>query len=320
LVYWPQVGASDVTLRRLFLPVLFLAPGFALAQSEPVPPAFEVASVKPAEPLAPDRRFTPLGGGPGTKSPARLEGTASMKTLLLLAYRVKSYQVTGPAWMETARYEIAAKIPPRATKEQVALMVQNLLMERFHLAVHRATKELPIYALLVGKNGPKLTESDPAAAAEDEKAAAEGAFPRPRVTMGADGFPQIPTGAKFPGTFVLALASGEFTRTKLFARHETIDELAGRIGGYVNRPVQNLTELPGQYDFTLAFESDSRPEMRLAARPTGASSDGVPPAPAEMGPTIFVAVQEQLGLKLEQRRGPVEMLIVDRLEKLPTGN
>lgn len=310
-----------MTLHGMFLPILFLAPGSMLAQSESGLPAFEVASVKPAEPPAQGRRFTPLSGGPGTKSPARLEGTASMKTLLMRAYGVKNYQVTGPAWMETERYEIAAKIPPGTTKEQVALMLQSLLMERFHLAVHRETKELPMYALLVGKNGPKLKESDPAAAAEDEKAAAEGAMSRPRVTMGADGFPQIPADAKIPGSFALTLASGEFTRTKLFARHETMEELADTIGGYVSRPVKNLTELQGQYDFSLAFESDPLAEARAAgARPTGASSDGVPPAPALTGPPIFAAVQEQLGLKLEQRKGPVEMLIVDSLEKVPTGN
>jgi uncharacterized protein (TIGR03435 family) len=298
----------------MFLPILLLAFGSALAQSQ-----FEVASVKRADLSTPGRRFTPLSGGPGTKSPTRLAGTTSLKALLMRAYAVKSYQVSGPAWMDTELYEIAAKIPPGATKEQVALMVQDLLMERFHLAVHRETKEVPMYALRVGKNGPRLKESDPAAAAEDEKAAAEGALPRPKVTMGADGFPQIPADAKMPGTFVLTLSGGEFTRTKLFARHQTMDELADTIGGYVNRPVQNLTEIKGQYDFTLAFESEPMAFAR-AARPAGASPDGAPPAPADTGPTIFAAVQEQLGLRLEQTRGPVEMLIVDRVEKVPTEN
>jgi uncharacterized protein (TIGR03435 family) len=173
-----------------------------------------------------------------------------------------------------------------------------------------------MYVLLAGKNGAKLKESDEAAAAEDEKAAAEGGLPRPKVTMGADGFPQIPADAKLPGSFVLTLAGGEFTRTKLFAKHETMDELADTIGGYVNRVVQNLTELEGHYDFTLAFESDPM----VAARPGGTAPDGAPPAAADAGPTIFAAVQEQLGLRLEQRRGPVEMLTVDRVEKIPTEN
>ena len=306
-------------MRRMFLPILLLASGSALAQSQSGPTAFEVASVKPAEPPAPGRRFTPLSGGPGTKSPTRLAGTTSLKALLMRAYAVKSYQVSGPAWMDTELYEIAAKIPPGATKEQLALMVQDLLMERFHLAVHRETKEVPMYALRVGKNGPKLKESDPAAAAEDEKAAAEGDLPRPSVTMGKDGFPEIPADAKMPPVFTLSLADAEFTRIKWFARHQTMDQLADMIGGNVNRPVKNLTELEGQYDFTLAFESEPLAFAR-AARPAGALPDGAPPAPADTGPTIFAAVQEQLGLRLEQTRGPVEMLVVDRLEKVPTEN
>jgi uncharacterized protein (TIGR03435 family) len=198
-------------------------------------------------------------------------------------------------------------------------MVQDLLMERFHLAVHRETKELPMYALRVGKNGLKLKESDPAAAAEDEKAAAGGDLPRPKVTMGKDGFPEIPADAKMPPVFTLSLAGAEFTRIKWFARHQTMDALADMIGGDVNRPVKNLTELEGPYDFTLAFESEPLAFAR-AARPTGASPDGAPPATADAGPTIFAAVQEQLGLRLEQTKGPVEMLIVDRVEKVPTEN
>jgi uncharacterized protein (TIGR03435 family) len=195
-------------------------------------------------------------------------------------------------------------------------MMQNLLRERFHLAVHRETKDLPMYVLLVGKNGPKLKESDPAAAAEDEKAAAEGDQPRPKVTVGADGFPQVPAEAKLPGSFSLMVSSGELTRIKLFAKHLTMDELADRIGIYVHRPAKDLTELQGRYDFTLAFESDPR----MPASPAGTSPDGVPPAPAETGPSIFAALQEQLGLRMEQRKGPVELLIVDTVDKIPTEN
>jgi uncharacterized protein (TIGR03435 family) len=287
--------------------IFLLAASAALAQSQP---AFEVASVKPAEPLVPGRRPAPLAGGPGTKTPNRLAGTASMKAILMWAYGIKTFQLTGPSWMDTERYEIVAKVPQGATKEQVALMLQSLLAERFHLSVHRETKELPTYVLLPGKNGPKLEKSDPAAA-EDDDAFPDPGMPRPRVTMGKDGFPEIPPGAKVPGSFTLTLSGGEFTRTKVFARHRTMDQLAETIGIYVNRLTRNLTELPGRYDFTLAFES--APDVDIAAaRPAEARDDS--------GPTIFAAVQQQLGLRLEPRKGPVEMLIVDRLDKVPTGN
>jgi uncharacterized protein (TIGR03435 family) len=297
------------------IPALLLACSLALAQSPGDQPSFEVVSVKLAQPPHPGSRLVPLRGGPGTNTPTRLRGDASFKTLLLRAYRVKSYQVSGPDWIGSEGYEIVAEIAPGTTEEQADLMLQNLLRERFQLKVHRESKELPGYVLLVGKSGPKLNESDPAAAAEDQKAAAAGNLVRPRVTMGPDGFPQIPADANLPGTFVLELASGQFTRTKLFARHQTIDELADRIGAFLNRPVKNLTEIKGQYDFTLAFESDPR-----MAAPGGEASSNAPSVPAETGPNIFAAVQEQLGLKLEARRLPVEMLIVDRAEKVPLGN
>ena len=290
-------------------PVVFLACVPAWAQSG-TPRTFEVASIKPAV-LTPGRRLTPLDGGPGTKSPTRLSGTVSMKELLTRAYGVKSYQISGPAWIDTDVYEIAASVPAGVSKEQVAEMLRNLLVERFHLQAHRETKDLPIYALLVGKNGPKLQASDPAAAEEDEKARAAGGFQRPKVTMGPDGFPQIPPDARIPGTFTVALSSGEFLRTKLFARHQNMDQLAGTIAGYLKRPVVDQTGLADRYDFTLAFESD--PVEREAETRQSA-------APENPGPTIFAAVQEQLGLRLERRRGPVEVVIVDRAERVPTEN
>jgi uncharacterized protein (TIGR03435 family) len=233
-----------------------------------------------------------------------------MKTILMWAYGIKTFQLMGPSWTDTERYEIVAKVPQGATKEQVAVMLQNLLEERFHLSLHRETKELLTYVLLPGKNGPKLTKSDPAAS-EDEDALPDAAMPRPRVTMGKDGFPEIPPDARIPGSFTLTLSGGEFTRTKVFARHRTMDQLADTIGIYVNRLVRNLTELQGRYDFTLAFESAPEIDM-AAAKPAEARDDS--------GPTIFAAVQQQLGLRLEARKGPVEMLIVDRLDKVPTGN
>jgi uncharacterized protein (TIGR03435 family) len=269
---------------------------------------FEVASIKTAV-ITPGRRMTPLTGGPGTAIPTRLSGTASMKELLIRAYGVKSYQVSGPAWMDTELYEIAATIAPGATKEQAAEMMRNLLIDRFHLAAHRETKEMPIYALLLGKNGPKLQPADPVVAEADEKALV-GGFVRPKVTMGPDGFPQIPLDARIPGTFSIALSSGEFLRTKVYGRNRDMDQVAGMIAQSVKRPVVNQTGLAGKYDFTLAYESDPIEGLGEPRRS----------APENPGPTIFAAVQEQLGLKLESRKGPVEMVVVDRADRVPTEN
>ena len=192
-------------------------------------------------------------------------------------------------------------------------MWQNLLAERFHLEVHRETRELPVYELVVGRNGPKFKESDPAAEAADEEAtAAAVGQPRPRVTMGPDGFPQIPVDAKTPGSYILSLSSGEFLRVKMFCRRKTMAELADSLGGFAGRLVEDQTALKGKYDFTLAFETEPR---RPRTMPEGQRS-----TPAERGPSLSSAVQEQLGLRLEAKKSKVEMLVIDAIEKTPTEN
>src|SRR5215831_14862808 len=236
---------------------ILLACALASAAQSETPQTFEAASIKQIV-LTLGRRLTPLAGGPGTKSPTRLAGTATMKTLLRLAYGVKPYQVSGPAWIDTETYEIAAIVPAGASKVQAAEMLRELLVERFHLAAHRETRRMPTYVLLLGRDGPKLREANPAAEEDEEKARAAGGFQRPRVTIGPDGFPQIPGDARIPGSFTVALSSGEFLRTKLFARHQNMDQLTATVAEYLKRPVVDQTGLTGRYDFTLAFESDPR--------------------------------------------------------------
>src|SRR6266545_4405126 len=115
---------------------------------------FEVATVKPAVPPTPNGRgmvfFRGPSGGPGTKDPGRIDyPNMSLKNLLMNAYDVKNFQITGPSWLDTERFDITATLPPQTTKEQFHVMLQNLLAERFKLAVHRETKELPSYTLTV---------------------------------------------------------------------------------------------------------------------------------------------------------------------------
>ena len=141
---------------------LVLAAGAALAQTPAPGPAFEVASVKPAAPLD---RGQMLSGQMhvGMKiDAARVDiGGMSLADLIRVAYRVKPYQVSGPDWMASERFDVLAKLPEGASREQVPEMLQALLAERFKLTVHRESKEHAVYALVVGKNGPKLKESAP---------------------------------------------------------------------------------------------------------------------------------------------------------------
>ena len=178
----------------------------ALAQSTEGPAAFEVASIKTAAPTASAGMFrVMMRGGPGSADPGQLTySNVTLKNVLMNAYGVKGYQISGPSWLDSERYDIAAKIPKGATKEQFMLMLQNLLAERFKLTLHREKKDLPMYALVVGKSGPKMKES------VDGAVPADGAGPPPpppppggplgiagggRIAMGSDGFPKLPPGA-----------------------------------------------------------------------------------------------------------------------------
>ena len=141
----------------------------AFGQAAAESPTFEVASVKPAEPQTGMGIRVMMRGGPGSADPGQITySNVSLKNVLTIAYAVKGYQINGPKWLDSERFDIVAKIAKGATKEQFQLMLQNLLAERFKLTLHHETKELPMYALVVGKSGPKLKESveeDPAAGA-----------------------------------------------------------------------------------------------------------------------------------------------------------
>src|SRR5262245_57950800 len=221
----------------------------------PQRPEFEVASVKPHS----------AGGSPHVsiaRDPGRLTYTnMTVRGLIREAYGLKVYPFSrGPDALSTDRYDVIAKVPPDASKEQRILMLQALLAERFKLIVHRETKELPIYTLVAGKDGPKFR------AVEDDGSAAE---------TGSGGGHQIK------------------------AHHISMKSLAATLQGYIGDTVVDATGLTGLYDLNLDFNFDE-----------STSSEG---------PTIFEAVQRQLGLKLEAGKGTAEVCIIDQVQK-PTVN
>jgi uncharacterized protein (TIGR03435 family) len=257
--------------------------GAAFAQSATPAPAFEVASVKMAPPPDGMRLRVSLGGDAGRINYENV----TIKDVMKEAYQVKDFQIAGPDWFNSVRYNIVAKIPEGSSREQVRRMLQALLAERFQLAFHRETKEVPVYALVVGKNGPKLKLSE----------APEAQSNRMMMRMGGG----------------------------LEARGMSMARFVDMLSRQVSRPVIDMTELKGNYDFTLKYtldESQRRammggmPVPMVKAEPAAAA----PPPDAEGSPSIFAAVQEQLGLKLEARKGPVETLVIDRAEKVPTEN
>lgn len=302
------------------LSVLFCTSSWVFGQS------FEVATVKPtAPPAVGNMRFMiGMSGGPGTPDPGRINFTGvSLKILLTRAYAVKGYQISGPNWLDSERFDIVAKVPPGATKEEFLVMLQNLLAERFKLTLHREKKELPMYALMVGKNGPKLKESVDDPNAKDVEAPLPPPPPGGRLPMGKDGFPQLPPGAAGRGGMMMMFMNG---RARMMANKRTMPEFADMLAQQLDRPVLDMTELKGKYDFKLDFDPEGMGPMGRGGfvvgpgGPGGPGEGGAPAASAPEGVNIFAAVQEQLGLKLDQRKGPVDLLVIDHLEKVPTEN
>ncbi len=326
-------------MRKTFLPpaaaIIWFASAPLFAQTPAPAPAFEVASVKPAPPIAPAQVMAGKIHVGMAVDGARVDiGNLSLRDLLCIAYRVKPYQLSGPDWLGAQRFDILAKLPEGATREQVPEMLQALLAERFQMAVHRDSKEEPVYELVVAKNGPKLKESEP------DAAKADGAAPPPppgggaQVNIARDGKGVTVMGGQ-PGAGPTRVAMGPNGAMHLEASKMTMARFADMLSNFAGRPVVDMTDLKGSYDVALDLSME---EMRNAARAAGVMVSGGPgPGPGGPGPaglpgrapvpeasdpsasSIFTAVQ-QLGLKLEPRKDPVVTIVVDHAEKMPSDN
>jgi len=313
----------------------------ALAQTTPT---FEVASIKPAAPLDMAKIAAGVQAGQMPKlgphvDQARAEYTyMSLKELIVLAYKVKPFQVTGPDWMASQRFDIVAKLPDGASKDDAPKMLQALLEERFKLAVHRESKEHPVLALVVGKAGPKLKESPEASAPIDENAplkpgemkveTGEGTV---RVTVGKDGSASMNMGAKGTVTYKMDPATRsmhlEASKVTMAGFADMLTQISQSIGGG-GPQVVDMTELKGNYQVALDLSLEDLMGMARAAgadvpMPAGGGPGRGSPAPAASDPSgsssVFAAVQA-LGLKLERRKAVLEQLVVDHVEKSPTEN
>jgi uncharacterized protein (TIGR03435 family) len=258
---------------------------------------FEVVSIKPPVPGAGrgDNR-----GGPGTDDPSRISWPRiNLPSLLMQAYSVNLDQISGPAWINDPSYSWAvdATIPPNTTQDQFRVMLQNLLAERFHLKIHHEARAHPGYELHLAPGGSKLKPWTPSM----------DAVPSTRG-RDANGFPAFPPGSSGGEIAAFGSASGQ-PPAYLYAYRESIADFCLRLGFLIAqsngdfagspRPrVLDDTGLTGVYQFTLRFAG-----------------------PAQDGPTIFAALQEQLGLKLTKvKDAPVDIIVVDAADKAPTAN
>jgi bla regulator protein BlaR1 len=219
-------------------------------------PAFEVASVRPANPAAkrPDIRRDPAGGFRAAN--------VDLRTLIVLAYNIQDYQLAdAPGWIKSERYDVVAKAPADASKSDTWPMLRALLAERFHLEVHRELKESTVYDLEVAKSGLKIHAATRAPAEADD---------------------WCRQGAGHLQCYMIRM-----------------DNLAMTLSGAVKRRVYDRTGIDAKFDLTLDWAPDNLKDEPM-------TSDR---------PSIFTALQEQLGLRLKAGRAPVEMIVVDHVEK-----
>jgi uncharacterized protein (TIGR03435 family) len=217
----------------------------------------------------------------------------------MIAYDVKEYQVSGPVWLNSERYDIVAKVPAGATNEQVKLMWQNLLAERFGVVLHHESKEFQVEELMIAKGGHKLKET-----AVDAAALLDPGPPKFEKSGELAG----------PGYVTTFMVNGQ-AHTE--AKGQPLSKLTAMFGNTLGRPVIDKTGLTGKYDFSIDFHFDPR-GLGLPPPPGG------PAAPAdsatEPGPDLAAAVQQQLGLRLVAGKANLDVLVVDKAGKIPTAN
>ena len=267
-------------------------------------PAYEVASVKP-------NTSGDFGIRIGVQPGGRFTVTnAPVRDLIRQAYNVQDFQlIGGPDWIKSDRFDIVAKAsvdipfgpppPPGGPPSTQQLMLRALLADRFGLKVHNEPREMPIYALVIAradkKLGPKLTPSATDCAAMMAAMRAQGGPPQGPPRAGQP----LPCGFMMgPGT----ISGGAFP----------LAQLAAALGNRMGRPVIDRTGLTGLWDIALTFTPDQMPRM-----PPGGLPPGAPPLPPldPNGPSLQTALEEQLGLKLESTKGPVDVLVIDTVSQ-----
>jgi uncharacterized protein (TIGR03435 family) len=325
-------------MRATIVSTLLLAAA-AAAQTPPAKLAFEVASIKPAEQLDPAKMMSGQAHVGMKIDAARVDiGFLSTADLIRLAYKLKSYQLIGPEWLTAftaQRWDIMAKMPPGADKDQVPQMLQVLLAERFKLEFHKESKEHNAYALTVAKSGLKMKEAAPEPTPAKAEPAPPGSDPTPPP---GNNNPQIKmTGSGDTRTVSVGASSqgGPMKMTvgpngmHMEADALPMDALIELLSKLTDRPVVDMTELKGKYQMALDLSMADMMAMARSAGVMGAVPGGgggetkaAAPADAASDPangSAFKNVQ-QLGLELKARKIPIEIIVVDKVEKAPTEN
>jgi uncharacterized protein (TIGR03435 family) len=316
----------------------------AFAQTKP---SFEVATIKPAQPVDPAKILAAMQTGGklpmgATIEPGRAEYlNLDLKTLMTYAYGVRPYQITGPDWMSTTRFDIVAKMPQGSTKEDAPKMLQSLLEDRFKLTVHRTNAEHPVLALVVGKSGPKLKASAEKPVAIDENAPlkagemkADGPEGPVRVRVDlATGSSVVDMGLKGKMSYRMNPATQSlqinFSGITMSGFADMMTQLMTQMGGGTStKQIVDMTGIQGNYDASLeislaqiiALARSAGMDIPAGAQ-AGAGAPGNIPAASDPGAgSSLTDAVESMGLKLESRKAVVDQLIVDHVERTPTEN
>ena len=291
-------------MKTLFLCAATLTIGTASFAQAP-PAGFEVASI----------RLSNINGSEQVVAGSKIDGAQvkltglSLVDMLGMATNLRRYQIVGPDWLPSDRFDVAAKLSAGANAAQVPAMIEALVRERFGMMTHREKRDFPVYALVVGKAGTKLRESDPdpAGSAVETKDTATVA-----ISGGRNG-----TSINFGGGSIMNVANNRFDAKKL-----TMPSFAEALGRFMDKPVVDMSGMTGQYDFTLEFDPNDFNAMIIhSALAAGVS---LPPQALRLldtasGDSIFSEIQK-LGLKLESRKAAIEVMVVDHIERKPTAN
>jgi uncharacterized protein (TIGR03435 family) len=264
---------------------------------------FEVASIKPSGEMVPGKLDIGLHMDGAQVRFAYL----ALNDYVRMAYKLKVYQVQGLDWTGNQRFDINAKLPAGATREDVPEMLKALLADRFKLKTHMEAKPFPVYALVVAKGGVKIQPVDNEDPARDNKSAYEvkGGGSRNGISL------DLGNGSSF-----------SFGNGKFIAKKMNMPSLAEMLARFEDRPVIDMTELKGRYDLTVDIApEDFQPLMIRSAVTAGVN---LPPEALRMlegsaDGSLQTGLQN-LGLKLDARKAPIDMLVIDHAEKTPSEN
>lgn len=267
-------------------------------------PKFEVASIRPTS----SDTFQKVNVGVHIDGARVTISSFSLRDYIRVAYGVKDYQITGPEWLGSERFDVSATLPPGSGQDKVRDMMKALLADRFGMKLHHESKEFPVYALMIGKGPLKLVESplDPEGTDNPKGAvnvAASGGRDGVNVSWGR--------GAYFA-----------FANNKLEAKKLTTAAIAETLARFVDKPVVDMTGLTGTYDLTLNFTEEDYRAMLIRS---GVNAGVVLPPQAlrlmesASGDSLFSAIQEA-GLKLDSRKAPLDVLVIEKIDKSPTDN